>query len=614
MHQQTEGQISANSDLLETYQRNLSYNDFFGFEDSPFSISPNPRFLYMSQQHQEALAHLLYGVNTANGFVLLTGEVGTGKTTIIRAFLQHLPNNAEVAFIVHAKLSALELLANISDELSVPKPSNTSVKAFISTINEQLLANHAAGLRTFLLIDEAQHLSLPVLEQIRLLTNLETDEGKLLHIILVGQPELREVFQRDESKQLNQRITARYHLRRLNDIDVSSYVKHRLSVVQAPHNPFSDGTIKLIAKMSKGVPRLINVLCDRALLGAYGRGERIVTTQVMRLAAKEVFDQPKRRLTQLHWQMILGGLLMVLALGLAIMPLINSSAELNTPIPEASRESNTNDVPKTRQTPSSTNTQASTASQPTTSQPVTRSKTTTQTLSPASPSQATSIQTGSKQASILSLLQLWYGPNLNNKLQQKVLANGCEGLSSYGLTCLQDSGTLVSALLADAIFMIPLPTDALTELGLATNSKEPTQWVSVLQNFEDQIILGFNNQKKAVSLLDFVKIWPQSYEYILKSPVNNVFDGDLLQPQYAGWIARSLAKIELNIKPSLIRKSTYTNADLNEIRTEVKNFQRSTDIDADGVVGVQTIIALNQAMDQSMPRLNSAESIVGGSR
>lgn len=270
------------------FSHEISYNSFFGLDETPFSIAPNPRFLFMSEQHQEALAHLLYGVNAANGFVLLTGEVGTGKTTVIRAFLQHLPDDARVAYVLHATLTAQELLETIAEELNVPMSEWESQRALVAAIHQKLLEHHSAGFRTFLLIDEAQNLAADVLEEIRMLTNLETDDGKLLHIILVGQPELRDIFEAHNMRQLNQRITARYHLQCLSVPDVALYVQHRLAVAQAPRNPFTPKAIKTIARVSGGVPRLINVVADRSLLAGFAQQQFEIDHTIVRTAAREV--------------------------------------------------------------------------------------------------------------------------------------------------------------------------------------------------------------------------------------------------------------------------------------------------------------------------------------
>lgn len=269
----------------------ISYNAFYGLEETPFSIAPNPRFLFMSEQHQEALAHLIYGVNAANGFVLLTGEVGTGKTTVIRAFLQKLPDDARVAYVVHATLTARELLETIAEELHVQVKPDASHRNIVAAIHQKLLEHYGAGFRTFLLIDEAQNLAAEVLEEIRMLTNLETDDGKLLHIILVGQPELRDMFQDHGLRQLNQRVSARYHLQQLSQSDVSLYLQHRLAVAQAPRNPFTLKAMKTIARVTCGIPRLVNMVADRALLAGFARQQFAVDHLLVKAASREIFAQ-----------------------------------------------------------------------------------------------------------------------------------------------------------------------------------------------------------------------------------------------------------------------------------------------------------------------------------
>ncbi|MBL4867563.1 MAG: AAA family ATPase [Pseudomonadales bacterium] len=270
------------------------YKKFFGLVDTPFSIAPNPHYLYMSHQHREALAHLLYGIKR-DGFITLTGEVGTGKTTVCRCFLEQIPEDTNVAFILNPKLTVNELLATICDELEIGNLAgesrdvgDDSAKDYVDAINEYLLLAHAEDRKTLLIIDEAQNLSIDVLEQIRLLTNLETNQRKLLQIILIGQPELRDLFAKPELRQLAQRITARYHLERLTVEESIAYVKHRLSVAGTQEEIFSVPVIKLLHRISGGIPRVINVICDRALLGAYVQDRRIVDKKTLGQAAKEV--------------------------------------------------------------------------------------------------------------------------------------------------------------------------------------------------------------------------------------------------------------------------------------------------------------------------------------
>ena len=268
------------------------YAQYFGLNEKPFSIAPDPRYLYQSDRHAEALAHLLYGVEEAGGFIQLTGEVGTGKTTLTRVLLNRLPVNVEVAMILNPRLSVKEFLQNISEELQLDwAASADSVKELIDGLNAHLLRAHAAGRRVVLIIDEAQNLDADLLEQIRLLTNLETTERKLLQIILIGQPELRQTLARADLRQLAQRITGRYHLDPLNRNETEAYIRHRLQVAGASREIFSPGAVREIHRLSGGVPRLINVICDRALLGAYGKEKATVNVRLAREAAGEVMGQ-----------------------------------------------------------------------------------------------------------------------------------------------------------------------------------------------------------------------------------------------------------------------------------------------------------------------------------
>ncbi|MBS3955466.1 MAG: AAA family ATPase [Methylomicrobium sp.] len=264
------------------------YKQYFNFSEYPFSIAPDPHFMYMSARHQEGLAHLLYGINEGGGGVALTGEVGTGKTTICHCLLQDLPKHVDIALILNPKMNALELLATICDELAIDyNTSQISLKNLVDALNQYLLIAHAKGRRTVLLIDEAQNLSMEVLEQIRLLTNLETSKSKLLQIILVGQPELKVLLRKQELRQLNQRITARYHLLPLSLAETREYIRHRLYVCNGDTELFKAGAIKKVYQYSSGIPRIINILCDRALLGAYATNSRVITPGIINAAARE---------------------------------------------------------------------------------------------------------------------------------------------------------------------------------------------------------------------------------------------------------------------------------------------------------------------------------------
>ena len=276
------------------------YREYFGLKEAPFSISPDPHYFYISTGHREALAHLMYGINSDGGFVLLTGEVGTGKTTVCRCLIEQMPENCEIAFILNPKLSSLELLAAICDEFRIPYPKGTeTIKDLVARLNDFLLKVHEADRRAILIIEEAQNLTVEVLEQVRLLTNLETSQRKLLQIIMLGQPELNELLAKPELRQLSQRITARYHLGPLAKEEIPVYVNHRLSVAGLVRGElFPDPIMKVLSRLTGGVPRLINVICDRALLGAYIEGKERIDKETLLTAAREVSGEKKKKTGQ----------------------------------------------------------------------------------------------------------------------------------------------------------------------------------------------------------------------------------------------------------------------------------------------------------------------------
>ena len=269
------------------------YRAFFGLNEKPFAITPDPRYLFLSERHAEALAHLLYGITEAGGFIQLTGEVGTGKTTVVRSLLAQTPQHAEIALILNPRMTAPEFLLTICEELGigVQDAATGSLKDLVDILSRYLLRAHGTGKRVVLVVDEAQNLAPEVLEQVRLLTNLETNTQKLLQIILIGQPELRELLDRTELRQLAQRITGRYHLCPLTPEETAAYVRHRLRVAGATADIFTPAALREVHRLARGVPRLINVLCDRALLGAYTQDRHQVGAAFVRRAAIEVFGR-----------------------------------------------------------------------------------------------------------------------------------------------------------------------------------------------------------------------------------------------------------------------------------------------------------------------------------
>ncbi len=304
----------------------ILYLQFFGLDEAPFSITPDPAFVYLSAAHREALAHLLYGVGQggAGGFVQLTGEVGTGKTTLCRCLMEQVPEDTQIALILNPLVTPRELVATVCEELGIDTAGIAdSNKAMVDALNHFLLAQHAIGQRVVVIIDEAQNLSPDTLEQVRLLTNLETAKDKLLQMVLLGQPELRALLQRQSLRQLSQRITARYHLTPLGPEETHAYIWHRMKIAGARKNPFRRSAMRALYQRSGGVPRLINIIADRALVGAYAKETGNIDASLIHAAANEV--QPNEtRVRSNRWTGILATaaavMLIVLALGVFGLP------------------------------------------------------------------------------------------------------------------------------------------------------------------------------------------------------------------------------------------------------------------------------------------------------
>ncbi len=272
------------------------YNNFFGFKEKPFKLVPNPAYFFLSKCHEEALAHLNYAISQGDGFVQITGEVGTGKTTLCRAFLESLDSNTKSAYIFNPKLGPKQLLMTINDEFGIKSDSDTT-KELIDNLNAFLMRNKAQGNKVILLIDEAQNLSKNVLEQLRLLSNLETNQDKLLQIILVGQPELAEMLESYELRQIGQRITLSYHLTPLSFSETQEYIQYRINIAaQRQGIKFDRSAYRYIFKYSKGIPRLINIVCDRALLTAFVLNQHKITGTILKASIQELSGRgPIRR-------------------------------------------------------------------------------------------------------------------------------------------------------------------------------------------------------------------------------------------------------------------------------------------------------------------------------
>lgn len=550
------------------------YKEYFGLKEEPFSIAPDPQFLYMSEKHREALAHLIYGMKADSGFVLLTGEVGTGKTTICRCLLNQIPENSEVAFILNPKLSVLELLATICDELGIEYPQGTaSIKVFVDRLNLFLLAAHSRNKRTILIIDEAQNLSIDVLEQIRLLTNLETDKRKLLQVILLGQPELNRLLERPELRQLAQRVSARYHLEPLLLSNISAYLSYRLAKAGVERPLFSPAAIKKLYRLSGGVPRLINLISDRALLGAYARGEHQVSSTVLTQAAREIFGAEHTHRTTGKWffsAVLL--LLVIVAVAITLFLFLPPSQRQETVamVPLAPVQT---DVIEKKEPDEQPPPEAYSAPEPL--------EESAAVLTVTAPPQTTVDQ--SRNQSMQALLTLWGHADSFDQATMTAIAD------AYGLGLLEDEGDLelLRTLNHPAILLL---TDAYGEGGFYV-------LLTSLDEVNATLIVGTDLLRVPVATLlrqwdgRFSMLWqlPPGYEQVLRYDDEGII---------VFWLEQQLAALA-DREPRDMLKLRFDNQLLNEVR----RFQRRHGLVPDGLVGPQTLVTINAQLATDQPRL-----------
>ncbi|QXP85294.1 ExeA family protein [Methylococcus sp. Mc7] len=536
------------------------YTQFFRLNDAPFSIAPNPRFLYPSAKHREALAHLLYGIKEeGGGFVALTGEVGTGKTTLCRCLIEQLPENVDVALILNPRLDALELLAAVCDELHITYPrTGASLKILVDALNEHLLAAHAQGRRTVLVIDEAQNLSFDVLEQVRLLTNLETSQHKLLQIILIGQPELTRLLEQERLRQLAQRITARYHLAPLTRAETVDYVRHRLTVSGCPAPLFTPAALGAVHRLSGGIPRLINVICDRALLGAYAQGRFQADRATVRRAAREVLPS-----------VLLPRFWLRLVLGVAVAALIGTGALLIGRTPGGNAASSEREA----------------------ASPM-----------PAASPQAAPEKADAKEALVpaLSSDRARFEDLLKSKGTDEAAAFGrlfalwkaegdagkpCETAERQGLRCLsEDSGWPVLRLLNHpAVLEFVLP-DGEKRYGTLTGIAGGLATVE------------FGGEPAALPLADNLPFWKGGFTLLWRPPVADV---TVLRPGQSSPAVKWLRqRFPAKKKPADPHRFDET------LKAQVAAFQKQHGLIVDGAVGPHTFIRLlNETKRADSPRL-----------
>lgn len=536
------------------------YTSHYGLADSPFSIAPDPRYLFMSQQHREALAHLMYSIRGEGGFVLLTGEVGAGKTTLCRCFLEQLPAHCDVAFVINPKLTVPELLATLCEELHIALPAEHGNKTYVDLINKHLLAAHAQGRTTLLIIDEAQNLSDEVLEQVRLLTNLETRECKLLHIILLGQPELRDKLARPELRQLSQRIVARYHLGPLQRDEIAPYIQHRLSVAGSHLDLFPPAVMRLLFSCSGGVPRKLNVLCDRALLGCYAQGKSRVDRATVRQAAREVFNSSPVR--PWHKLALASGALLSTVAVAAVLFYGAQPAGQRAPAPAATTATPTTAPARP----------AATAPRPAALARL--------------PAPLPAAEIAQAQA-YRTLLRQWRIP-----APVSDEAGACQQAELFGARCLSGSGDLdtLRRLNLPAVLQLQQPDGQLQHLTLLA-----------LEGEQARVLIG--QQPHLLTRQALAQAWNGRYTALWMPPPH------YQQPLAPG--SRSLAvawlRQQLGQPPDAGGKTLAASYDAG-LSTLVRQFQLQHDLPDDGIAGPLTLIRLTQAGDPDSPRLSATTS------
>ena len=526
------------------------YHTFFELNEPAFSIAVNPRYLYMSGQHKEALAHLLYGV--AGGcFVMLTGEVGTGKTTIIRCLLEQMPENTDIAIVMNPTSKVPELLSIVCDELGANYiKDEPSVKDLTDALHQHLLKSHTQGRNTILLIDEAQLLSVEALEQIRLLTNLETTTQKLLHIILVGQPELKTLLSQPQLRQLSQRITARFHLEPLTLNETRAYIHHRLKIagMLEGRTPFPEAIIKKIQRFSGGIPRLINVICERCLIGAYASDKIRVNNTIFDIARKEVIGGLTQ--TQQHrfrqYAVVASFILAIILIAGSFLSTHYSAKSIN------------------KQATSSASVQTSRAA--------------------SSASQAAISHSSSSAASIQIR---------NNKAAEDILFTYLGfPLAANTRPCGKNSGSIlqcekVSRHTWSEVAAINRPAI----LMLATPEKFSTYVVLIGINQDNALILNEQAQRVVLPLEKIGYAWTGDIMYLWNKHADfteNLTLGD--SSNTIQWLAQEFAKMDKQAEPL---SDTLFNLALHE---RIKLFQRSKGLQPDGIINQATLMKFNEAL------------------
>jgi len=546
------------------------YTSFFGLNEKPFTITPDPRYLFMSERHGEALAHLVYGVTEGGGFIQLTGEVGTGKTTLVRTLLGQVPDEVDIALIFNPQLTAVEFLAAICEELGITVPEDRgSTKSLVDALNHHLLDAHARGRRTILLIDEAQNLAEDVLEQLRLLTNLETTKQKLLQIILIAQPELREKLSQNNLRQLAQRVTGRYHLEPLSRQEADEYVAHRLRVAGALTEIFDARARREVFRLAGGVPRLMNVICDRALLGAYSQESRTIDKRLVRRAASEISGQQLRPIV-MKFLLPVSGAIGLLALGAVIWAMVDRGPQEPGSV-----------------VPVRVTTAATTASRPAPRE-VAAASPELPAVRPDLDAQLTEFGTDWRtDSAIATLLSLW-------DIDYDVAAGPpCGQAAAQGFSCEFQRGSWNGIRQLDRPVVLTL-----------TDSQGKTHQPVLVGLGQDAVELSFDGNRLKFPENEVTDLWFGQYLLIWRPPNGTpVVMRPGMQDENVRWLRQSLATLDSGYQPQAPDSDLFDD----DLQQQLLAFQRGNKLAADGLAGQKTQIIINSllALDGT-PRLSTS--------
>jgi len=553
------------------------YLDHFSLNERPFSISPDPRFLFLSNRYREALAHLTYGVEDGGGFVLLTGEVGTGKTTVCRCLLQQLPEKTRLAFVLNPKLNSLELLATICDELHIEYPENcTSLKTLTDKISEYLLKCYEQGLSVVVMIDEAQNIDTEVLEQIRLLTNLETNQKKLLQIILVGQPELQEKLGQRNLRQLAQRITARYHLRPLNLKETVAYVIHRIKIAGSRKNLFSRKSIELLHTKTAGIPRLVNTICDRALVAATSRNKNEVDHRIMRDAIYDVLGgdttpdklQNTTKIKWLKWSVVGLSILLLFIIAFLLGQLsIESPAKSNSEI-----TGQIGTISEQRNTPPKTEINNENIDE------ISQAQSSKSLLNKMLANERWDTNGNWSMQKLLELWQVKYTPLTDG--------DSCEFAANYGLLCQSMRGNWQQLRQFNRPAILKFSAGLQGEFWGALKS---------LSGLDATFLFGDN--EVTIQIDELSTLWTGEYQILWQAPGG--YQGDINLGDHGesvSWLNRKMQElVDENLPSSYVFDKS--------LQAALKTYQKQRNINADGIAGMQTILTINTETLVGIPQL-----------